>query len=119
MRDDGSHAPPSPSKSGADDRIIGTSHFGRYDHTRDEVEIGWTFLARSHWGGPYNGEMKRLMLRHAFRSVDTVVFRVHSLNFRSQRAVVKLGAVGPARRSIRTDEERTTSSDSPGDRATR
>lgn len=76
-----------------DDRIIGTSRFGRYDHTRDEVEIGWTFLARSHWGGPYNGEMKRLMLRHAFRSVDTVVFRVHSLNFRSQRAVVKLGAV--------------------------
>jgi hypothetical protein len=33
------------------------------------------------------------MLRHAFRSVDAVVFRVHSLNFRSQRAVEKLGAV--------------------------
>jgi RimJ/RimL family protein N-acetyltransferase len=53
-----------------DDRIIGTSRFDRYDHTRDEVEIGWTFVARSHWGGPCTGEMKRLMLRHAFRSVD-------------------------------------------------
>lgn len=76
-----------------DDRIIGTSRFGVYDHVHGEVEIGWTFLARSHWGGPWNGEMKRLMLRHAFRSVDTVVSRVHSLNLRSQRAVEKLGAV--------------------------
>jgi RimJ/RimL family protein N-acetyltransferase len=76
-----------------DGRTIGTSRFDRFDPRRNEVEIGWTFLARSHWGGPYNGETKHLMLRHAFRSVDTVVFRVHSLNFRSQRAVEKLGAV--------------------------
>ena len=75
-----------------DGRIIGTSRFDAYDQSRNEVEIGWTFLARSHWGGMYNGEMKRLMLRHAFRSVDAVVFKVHSLNLRSQRAVEKLGA---------------------------
>jgi N-acetyltransferase len=37
--------------------------------------------------------MKRLMLRHASKFVDNVVFRVHSLNFRSQRAVEKLGAI--------------------------
>lgn len=76
-----------------DGRIIGTSRFEGYDEARSEVEIGWTFLARSHWGGTYNSEMKRLMLRHAFRSVRAVVFRVHSLNMRSQRAVEKLGAV--------------------------
>lgn len=75
-----------------DGRIIGTSRFHAYNQTRSEVEIGWTFLARSHWGGTYNGEMKRLMLRHAFCSVDAVVFKVHSLNLRSQRAVEKLGA---------------------------
>jgi RimJ/RimL family protein N-acetyltransferase len=76
-----------------DGRIIGTSRFDSHDHTPNEVEIGWTFLARSHWGGPCNGEMKRLMLRHAFGSVATVVFRVHASNLRSQRAVEKLGAV--------------------------
>lgn len=76
-----------------DGRFIGTSRFDRYDASRDEIEIGWTVLARSHWGGAYNGELKQLMLRHAFRSVQTVVFRVHSLNVRSQRAVEKLGAI--------------------------
>ena len=74
-------------------QIIGSSRFADYDATRREVEIGWTFLARSHWGGAYNGELKRLMLDHAFRFVDAVVLRVHSGNLRSQRAVEKLGAV--------------------------
>ena len=74
------------------DQIIGSTRFA-YDPTRKEVEIGWTFLARSHWGGPYNAETKRLMLAHAFQFVDAVLFRVHSGNRRSQRAVEKLGAV--------------------------
>ena len=75
-----------------DDAIIGSSRYARYDPQRGEVEIGWTFLARSRWGGTYNGELKRLMLDHAFRSVTCVVFRVNTLNLRSQRAVEKLGA---------------------------
>ncbi|MGH7490668.1 MAG: GNAT family N-acetyltransferase, partial [bacterium] len=57
------------------------------------VEIGWTFLTRSHWGGEYNREMKRLMLAHAFRFVRRVVFLIHPQNVRSQRSVEKLGAV--------------------------
>lgn len=51
---------------GKDGKVIGSSRFHGYDPTRNEIEIGWTFLARSHWGGAYNGEMKQLMLRHAF-----------------------------------------------------
>src|SRR5439155_15845475 len=46
-----------------DDRVIGSSRFYGYNEERTEIEIGWTFLARSHWGGRYNREMKRLMLR--------------------------------------------------------
>jgi len=71
--------------------VIGSS---RYDFTRagaGEIEIGWTFLARSHWGGRYNGEMKALMLDHAFRSVDRVLFMVGERNIRSRRAVEKIG----------------------------
>jgi RimJ/RimL family protein N-acetyltransferase len=74
-------------------RIVGTSRFHGYDVRRSEVEIGWTFLARSHWGGSYNGEMKGLMLEHAFRFVSSVVFLIHPENVRSQRAIEKIGAV--------------------------
>ncbi|MGH7491835.1 MAG: GNAT family N-acetyltransferase [bacterium] len=74
-------------------RVIGSSRFHGYDKEKNEVEIGWTFLARSHWGGSYNGEMKRLMLQHAFRFVSRVVFLVGPQNLRSQRAVQKLGGV--------------------------
>ena len=76
-----------------DGRIIGSSRFHPYDGDRSEVEIGWTFLARSHWGGRYNGEMKQLMLRHAFRFVHRVVLLVGLHNGRSRRAVEKIGGV--------------------------
>ena len=72
--------------------VIGATRFHGYDEKESEVEIGWTFLARSHWGGIYNGEMKRLMLHHAFNHVQRVVFLVVPSNLRSQRAVEKIGA---------------------------
>ena len=76
-----------------DDRVIGSSRFHCYDLVRSEIEIGWTFLARSHWGGVYNGELKRMMLAHAFKFVDHVIFFVGSTNLRSQRAMEKIGGV--------------------------
>jgi RimJ/RimL family protein N-acetyltransferase len=86
--------------------IVGTSRFHGYDEARSEVEIGWTFLARSHWGGTYNAELKALMLRHAFRFVESVVFLVDPQNIRSQRAVEKIGGV---RIEPRTDDTGRTS----------
>jgi len=74
-------------------RAIGSSRFHGYDELASEVEIGWTFLARSHWGGRVNGELKQLMLRHAFRFVDSVVFYVSPGNVRSSRAVEEIGGV--------------------------
>lgn len=72
-------------------RVIGSSRFHGYDDNVSEIEIGWTFLARNYWGGIYNGEMKRLMLNHAFKYVDSVVLLVGPENIRSQRAVEKIG----------------------------
>jgi RimJ/RimL family protein N-acetyltransferase len=80
-------------------RIIGSSRFHAWDAENSEVEIGWTFLARSYWGGRYNGEVKRLMLRHALRFVEAVVFLVGPENVRSQRAVEKIGGVRAGRRT--------------------
>lgn len=73
-------------------QIIGSSRYFGYDEEQSVVEIGWTFLARKYWGGVYNGEMKRLMLDHAFQSVDRVIFVIGPDNLRSRRAVEKIGA---------------------------
>jgi RimJ/RimL family protein N-acetyltransferase len=78
------------SKAGS---VIGSSRFHGYDPQKSVIEIGWTFLARAYWGGVYNGEMKQLMLRHAFQFVDSVLFVVGPQNLRSRRAVEKIGGV--------------------------
>ena len=73
-------------------QIIGSTRFHGYDPEKSEIEIGWTFLARKYWGGRYNAEMKQLMLRHAFKFVENVVFFVGENNIRSQKATEKIGA---------------------------
>jgi len=73
-------------------RIIGSSRYWNLDPVVSEVEIGWTFLERKFWGGTYNGELKRLMIDHALRYVDRVVFIVGETNLRSQKALEKIGA---------------------------
>ena len=73
-------------------RIIGSSRYCNLDPAEREVEIGWTFLERAFWGGPYNHELKSLMLGHAFRFVDRVTFVVGEQNIRSQKALLKIGA---------------------------
>jgi RimJ/RimL family protein N-acetyltransferase len=73
--------------------VIGSSRFeGLEEAGGGSVEIGWTFLARSHWGGRWNHEMKRLMLAHALASVAEVRFLVGATNTRSRRALQKIGA---------------------------
>ena len=73
--------------------IIGSTRFYGYDPENSEIEIGWTFLARKYWGGRYNAEMKRLLLNHAFKFVESVVFFVGEDNVRSQKAMEKVGAI--------------------------
>jgi RimJ/RimL family protein N-acetyltransferase len=73
--------------------LIGVTRYDNYDPEAREVEIGWTFLARSDWGGVYNADLKRVMFEHAFQSVETVVFLIDARNLRSRRAVEKLGAI--------------------------
>ena len=74
-------------------QIIGSSQFRGFNPTDGgSVEIGWTFLARSHWGGGWNAEMKRLMLTHAFACVQRVEFRIGEDNIRSRMACERIGA---------------------------
>jgi RimJ/RimL family protein N-acetyltransferase len=72
--------------------LIGSSRYYDLDEMRRVVSIGYTFIARSTWGRQYNRALKALMLDHAFRFVDRVVFHVGADNMRSRRAMEKLGA---------------------------
>jgi RimJ/RimL family protein N-acetyltransferase len=73
--------------------LIGSSRYHGYEPKLGEIEIGWTFVVRSHWGGATNREVKRLMLDHAFTFVDTAIFWVADTNWRSQGAMTKIGGI--------------------------
>lgn len=88
------------------DKVIGSSRYHGYNEEKGEIEIGWTYLARVYWGGMYNGEMKRLMMDHAFKFVESVIFVIGTENLRSQKAIEKLGAV---REGVTTNASGTAS----------
>jgi N-acetyltransferase len=73
-------------------KIIGSSRYCDLKPEESQVEVGYTFLQRAYWGGEYNREMKQLMLAHAFKFVERVVFVVGDTNWRSQKALEKIGA---------------------------
>ena len=83
--------------------VIGASRYAFPDAVRDEVEIGWTFIARHFWGGTYNREIKRLMIDHIHRFVSGAVFVVGENNVRSRKAMEKIGGVLQEGRTERGD----------------
>lgn len=76
-----------------DKKIIGSSRYTHYNSSHSSVEIGYSFLTREHWGQKFNLELKTLMLNHAFRSVESAFFVVGISNFRSQKAMQKIGGI--------------------------
>lgn len=72
--------------------VMGTTRFYDYDKEKSSVAIGFTFISRKFWGGPYNKSTKKLMIDYAFQHVDSILFHIGTENFRSQKAVSKLGA---------------------------
>jgi N-acetyltransferase len=72
---------------------IGSSRYYDLSEEKNEVAIGYTFLARSHWGGPFNSAMKSLMLAHAFQFAERVIFHVGENNIRSRTAMTRIGGV--------------------------
>lgn len=72
-------------------KVIGSSRYYDWDETQKTIVIGFTFIARSYWGTHYNRSIKKLMLDHAFQYLNAVHFHVAKNNFRSQKAMEKLG----------------------------
>jgi len=79
----------------ADGSLAGSSRYLNLAPAHKRLEIGHTWYAPRHWGGPVNPECKLLLLRHAFAGlgVNRVEFRCDSRNQRSRAALHKLGAI--------------------------
>lgn len=73
--------------------IIGSTRFYDYNEIESSIAIGYTFIARKYWGSAYNASIKKLMIDYAFQFVENIIFHVGETNFRSQKAVEKLGAI--------------------------
>ncbi|HEV7368042.1 GNAT family protein [Arenibaculum sp.] len=87
-------------------RIVGSTRYGNVDTANRRLEIGWTWIARTHQRTAANTEAKLLLLSHAFEVLGAhrVEFKTDALNERSRRAILRLGAVeeGTFRRHVVT-----------------
>ena len=73
--------------------VIGSTRFYSHDALGEAVRLGYTFLCPKYWGSRANQEIKEVLLDHAFTIVERVYFDIGEQNFRSRKAVEKLGAV--------------------------
>lgn len=71
---------------------IGSSRYYEFNKETKSIAIGYTFLTKEHWGTTFNRALKSLMLDHAFKFVNSVLFHIGADNIRSQKAIEKLGA---------------------------
>ena len=81
-------------RSVARGRVVGMTTYMNIDASRDRVEIGSTWYAKSVQRTPLNTECKLLLLSHAFESLKcmAVEFRTSHFNHASRRAIERLGA---------------------------
>ncbi|WP_409477608.1 GNAT family N-acetyltransferase [Pseudobdellovibrio sp. HCB154] len=75
-------------------KAVGMSNYLHLDRRHKCLEIGATWVGHKYQKTFVNTEAKLLMLTYAFETIGVVrvEFRVDSLNFNSQRAVLRLGA---------------------------
>jgi N-acetyltransferase len=78
----------------ADGRIAGMTTYMNVDAVNKRVEIGSTWYAKRVQRGPLNTECKKLLLAHAFDTLQCIAveFRTHRFNMQSRRAIERLGA---------------------------
>jgi N-acetyltransferase len=75
--------------------VIGSTRFAAIDVRNRRLEIGWTWLARSHQRTRANKAAKRLLLGHAFDAlgVNRVELKTDALNEKSRNAIGRIGGV--------------------------
>ena len=76
-----------------DNKTVGWTRYYDLNHDNLTVRIGYTFIGKDYWGTTLNFNMKKLMIDFAFKHLKNVSFKIYNKNLRSQKAVLKLGAV--------------------------
>ena len=78
----------------ADGRFAGMTTYMNVDAANHRLEIGSTWYRRSVQRSALNTECKRMLLAHAFETLDCIAveFRTHWFNFQSRAAIARLGA---------------------------
>jgi RimJ/RimL family protein N-acetyltransferase len=78
----------------AEGHIAGMTTYMNVDAVNKRVEIGSTWYARRVQRSPLNTECKKLLLAHAFDTLNCIAveFRTHRFNTQSRRAIERLGA---------------------------
>ena len=72
---------------------VGCSRYYDYNQNDKSILIGYTFIGTKFWGNGYNKALKKLMLDYAFQFVDKIYFHIGAFNYRSQKAIEKIGAI--------------------------
>jgi RimJ/RimL family protein N-acetyltransferase len=74
--------------------VLGSTRYHDIVPAVDRVEIGYTFYAQRAQRSHVNTACKLLLLTHAFETVgcEVVGLRTDNFNFRSQRAIERIGA---------------------------
>ena len=75
-------------------QAVGMTTYCKINIADKQLDIGWTWYAKSHQRTALNTNCKLLLLTNAFETMkfETVYFKVHVNNLRSQTAVLRLGA---------------------------
>jgi N-acetyltransferase len=75
-------------------KIAGTTRYLNIDYDNHRLEIGHTWIAKSHRRTAINTESKYLMLRHAFEKLNCIAVEIRTdvLNEVSRKAIERLGA---------------------------
>src|SRR4051812_10259050 len=75
-------------------QIVGSTRFADIQVAHRTMEIGWTWIARSHQRTADNTEAKYLMLRHAFEQMNArrVMLKTDETNLKSRAAIARIGA---------------------------
>lgn len=78
----------------ADGKAVGMTTYMNIDANNRRVEIGSTWYRKAVQRSALNTGCKRLLLGHAFESLDCIAveFRTHFFNHQSRRGIERLGA---------------------------
>jgi RimJ/RimL family protein N-acetyltransferase len=73
---------------------VGSTSFGNISYRDRRIEIGWTWICREFQGKGVNSQIKYLMLKYAFETLDyeRVEIKTDVLNLPARKALLRIGA---------------------------